>query len=140
MTRMDLIPQALVDAAMPLWTPEVSQRVFKAELWTKAMEYIHQTPAMQTDEQQDAPKWQKIKAKASDLDPTEKDAFIKLSNAHLPMSDVDVWAERFVDETMIPRFIAHGWDLSGVERLYEDGPSLGETQVTPSHACVTCMS
>ena len=104
------------------------------------MEYIHQTPAIQTDEQQDAPKWQKIKAKASDLDPTEKDAFIKLSNAHLQMSDLYVWTERFVDETMIPKFIAHEWNLSHAESLYNNGATLGETTVTPSHACVTCMS
>ena len=142
MTRMDLIPQALVDAAMPLWTPEVSQRVFKAELWTKAMAYIHQTAAMQTHEQEVPPKWQKVKAKATDWDdPTEKDAFIMLSSANHSLSPVRVWAERFVDEIMIPKFIARDWNVSHAKSLYEGGrPSGPVTKVTPSHACVTCMS
>ena len=142
MTRMDLIPQALVDAAMPLWTPEVSQRVFKAELWTKAMAYIHQTAAMQTHEEEVPPKWQKVKAKATDWDdPTEKDAFIKLSKAPQHMSDLEAWAERFVDEIMIPKFIARDWDVSDAASLCEEGKFAGPaSQVTPSHACVTCMS
>ena len=139
---MDLIPQALVDAAMPLWTPEVSQRVFKAELWTKAMAYIHRTAAMQTHEEEVPPKWQKVKAKATDWDdPSEKDAFIKLSSANHSLTPVRVWAERFVDEIMIPKFIARDWNVSHAKSLYEDRrPSGPVTTVTPSHACVTCMS
>ena len=40
-------------------------------------------------EQQVPPKWQKVKAKATDWDdPTEKDAFIKLSSANQHMSDL----------------------------------------------------
>ena len=143
MTRMDLIPQALVDAAMPLWTPEVSQRVFKAELWTKAMAYIHQTAAMQTHEEEVPPKWQKVKAKATDWDdPTEKDDFIKLSSANHSLSPLEAWAERFVDEIMIPKFIARDWDVSHAKSLHEDGYKFAGpvSQVTPSHACVTCMS
>ena len=142
MTRMDLIPQALVDAAMPLWTSEVPQRVFKAELWKKALDHIHRTPAMQTLEQQVPPKWQKVKAKATGWDdPSEKDAFIKLSSANHSLSPVRVWAERFVDEIMIPKFIARDWNVSHARSLYEDGKFAGPvSQVTPSHACVTCMS
>ena len=88
------------------------------------------------------PKWQKVKAKATDWDdPTEKDAFIKLSKAPQHMSGLDAWAERFVDEIMIPKFIARDWNVSHATSLYEDGPSAGPVpQVTPSHACVTCMS
>ena len=88
------------------------------------------------------PKWQKVKAKATDWDdPTEKDAFIKLSNAPQHMSDLDAWAERFVDEIMIPKFIARDWNVSHATSLYEDGKFAGPvSQVTPSHACVTCMS
>ena len=53
----------------------------------------------------------------------------------------DAWAERFVDEIMIPKFIARDWNVSHATSLYEDGPSAGPvTKVTPSHACVTCMS
>ena len=80
------------------------------------------------------------KGEASDWEPTEKDAFTRLSNTHLQMSDLDVWTERFVDETMIPKFIAHEWNPADVERWNQHGASLGETKVTPSHACVTCMS
>ena len=142
MTRMDLIPQALVDAAMPLWTPEVSQRVFKAELWTKAMAYIHRTAAMQTDLEEVPPKWQKVKAKATDWDdPSEKDAFIKLSSANHSLTALGAWAERFVDEIMIPKFIARDWDVEDAASLWEEGKFAGPaSQVTPSHACVTCMS
>ena len=143
MTRMDLIPQALVDAAMPLWTPEVSQRVFKAELWTKAMAYIHRTAAMQTDLEEVPPKWQKVKAKATDWDdPTEKDAFIKLSSANHSLTALGAWAERFVDESMIPKFIARDWDVSHAKSLHDDGYKFAGpvSQVTPNHACVTCMS
>ena len=126
MTRMDLIPQALVDAAMPLWTPEVSQKVFKAELWTKAMAYIHRTAAMQTDLEEVPPKWQKVKAKATDWDdPSEKDAFIKLSSANHSLTAVRAWAERFVDEIMIPKFIAREWNVSHAKSLYEDRRHLG---------------
>ena len=143
MTRMDLIPQALVDAAMPLWTPEVTQRVFKAELWTKAMAYIHKTAAMQTHEEEVPPKWQKVKAKTTDWDdPTEKDDFIKLSSANHSLSPLEAWAERFVDESMIPKFIARDWNVSHAKSLHDDGYKFAGpvSQVTPNHACVTCMS
>ena len=57
------------------------------------------------------------------------------------MTDLDAWGERFVDENMIPKFIAREWNVSHAKSLYEDGrPSGPETKVTPSHACVTCMS
>jgi len=88
------------------------------------------------------PKWQKVKAKATDWDdPTEKDAFIKLSSANHSLTALGAWAERFVDEIMIPKFIARDWDVSDATSLYEDGKFAGPaSQVTPSHACVTCMS
>ena len=42
---------------------------------------------------------------------------------------------------MIPKFIARDWDVSDAASLYEEGKFAGPaSQVTPSHACVTCMS
>ena len=79
------------------------------------------------------------KGQASDWEPTEKDAFIRLRNASLQMSAADVWMERFVGETMIPKSIAHEWNPSDVERWFKDNSLLGATKVTPSHACVTCL-
>ena len=89
------------------------------------------------------PKWQKVKAKTTDWDdPTEKDDFIKLSSANHSLSPLEAWAERFVDESMIPKFIARDWDVSHAKSLHEDGYKFAGpvSQVTPNHACVTCMS